>query len=133
MWRYLLPPLLVGYPLLIALAMVRRDRRLRHRAGSIPVHVRPAGTTRWIRGHALWVHDVLAFHASPAAWSSALYWVAHGHERAPTSEERWWMHRLGGDMVLGTFVLHDGDSVDVAARREYGHALRRRLRLETAA
>ncbi len=31
---------------------------------------------RWHRGHGLWVHDVLAFRGSPAAWQEGLLWVS---------------------------------------------------------
>jgi hypothetical protein len=37
-------------------------------AVGVPVRVREAHAKHWRRGHAIWVHDVLAFRGSPAAW-----------------------------------------------------------------
>jgi hypothetical protein len=85
--------------------------------------MRRAGKTKWSRGHAVWVHDVFAFRASPAAWNESLSWVAETQQRAPTPEERRKLHHLGDDMAVGTFRLNDGVSVDVAARSEYAPAL----------
>ena len=117
-WSYVLPPLIMSN-----LALLARYSRLRRRSGNIPVRMRRAGKTKWSRGHALWVHDVFAFRASPAAWSESLSWVAEITQRAPTQEERRRLRRLGDDMAVGTFRLSDGVSVDVAARREHGPAL----------
>jgi hypothetical protein len=128
MWRYLLPPLVMSI-----LVMTWRGHRPRRREGSIPVHVRPAGRRQWRHGQAEWVHDGLAFRAGPAALRETLFRVASSYERAPTSEERWWIHRHGGDIVLGTLLLIDGGSVEVAARRRYGPALFGDVRLEKAA
>ena len=117
-WSYVLPPLIISN-----LALLARYHMLRRRAGNIPVRMRRAGNTKWSRGHAVWVHDVFAFRASPAAWYESLSWVAAVDQRAPTPEERRRLHRLGEDMAVGTFRLNDGVSVDVAARREYGPTL----------
>jgi hypothetical protein len=117
-WNYVLPPLIISN-----LALLARYYMLVRRAGNIPVRMRRAGKTKWSRGHAVWVHDVFAFRASPAAWYESLSWVAETQQRAPTQEERRRLHRLGDDMAIGTFCLNDGVSVDVAARREYGPAL----------
>ena len=117
-WSYMLPPLIMSN-----LALLVRCYRLRRRAGNVPVRLRRAGKTKWSRGHAVWVHDVFAFRASPAAWYESLSWVAEIQQRAPTQEERRRLRRLGDDMAVVTFRLSDGVSVDVAARREYGPAL----------
>jgi hypothetical protein len=117
-WSYVLPPLIISN-----LALLVRYHMVRRRAGNIPVRIRRAGKTKWSRGHAVWVHDVFAFRASPAAWYESLDWVAAVDQRAPTPEERRRLHRLGDDMAVGTLHLNDGVSVDVAARREHGPAL----------
>ena len=101
--------------------------------GAIPVHVRPAGSGRWRRGRALWVHDVLAFRAGRGTRREERFWVVSSQERTPTTQERWWIHHLGGDMVVGTLRLHDGCPVDVAARRGHGPALFGAAVLEQAA
>jgi hypothetical protein len=117
-WSYVLPPLIISN-----LALLARYYMLVRRAGNIPVRMRRAGKTKWSRGHAVWVHDVFAFRASPAAWYESLSWVAETQQRTATPEERRRLHRLGDDMAVGTFRLNDGVSVDVAARREHGPAL----------
>jgi hypothetical protein len=118
MLRYMLPPLVIGILAFIACY------HLQPRAeGNIPVRMRRPGKKQWSRGHAVWVHDVFAFRASPARWYESLSWVADIHQRAPTSEERRRLHRLGEDIAVGTLRLNDGGSVDVAARREHGPAL----------
>jgi hypothetical protein len=50
------------------LVLVLRNRGLRKRALQIPMRLRVDPEGRWQRGHGLWVHDVLAFRGSPAAW-----------------------------------------------------------------
>ena len=76
--------------------------------------------------------DVLAVRTGLWAWREALLRVESGYERAPTSEERWWIHRHGGDLVVGTLVLRNGGSVDVATRRRHGPTLFGAVRLEQA-
>jgi hypothetical protein len=126
--QYVLPPMVMGL-----LGLIMRYRTVLRRDGNIPVHMRQAGKKKWSRGHAVWVHDVLAFRASPAAWSESLFWVADIQQRQPTSEERRRLHRLGDDMAVGTFRLTDGVSVDVATRREHGPALFGDVPLQEAA
>ena len=92
----------------------------RHQLSGVTVHVRPEGCARWQRGRARWVDDGLAFRPRSGRRHERLFRVAGGSERAPTSEERWWIHRHGGDMVLGTLRLHGGGSLDVVTRRSDG-------------
>ncbi|MGY1708308.1 hypothetical protein ACI8AC_02220 [Geodermatophilus sp. SYSU D00758] len=86
----------------------------------------------------MWVHDVLAFRASAAVvragseGGASLFWVTGIHRRAPTSDERRWVHHLGGGMVLATVLLEGGGSVDVAVRREHEPALVGGIRLDEA-
>ena len=66
---------LVGVPLWLCalgiLALVYRNRGLRKRHGDIAVRVQRTGKSRWTRGHAVWVSDVLAWRGSPAAWCTS--------------------------------------------------------------
>jgi hypothetical protein len=116
--QYVLPPLVMSL-----LGLIMRYHTLQRRNGNIPVRMRQAGKNKWSRGNAVWVHDVFAFRASPAAWRESLFWVADTDQRAPTAEERRKLHRLGDDMAIATFHLNDGDVVDVATRRENVPAL----------
>lgn len=118
MLLYLLPPMAIGL-----LTLIMRYRKLQGREGNIPVHVLTASGKRWSRGHAVWVHDVFAFRPAPAAWNVSLLWVTDIVQRAPSSEERRKLHRLGKDLVVGTLRLHDDVSVDVATRGEHEVAL----------
>ena len=117
-WSYMLPPLIISN-----LVLLTRYLTVRRRPANIPVRMHRAGKTKWSRGHAVWVHDVFAFRASPTAWYESLDWVAAVDRRLPTTEERRKLHRLGEDMAVATFLLDDGGSVDVAARHEYELAL----------
>jgi hypothetical protein len=51
--------------------LVFRNRNLRKRHADIPMRLRVDSMGRWHRGHGLWVHDVLGFRGSPAAWNDA--------------------------------------------------------------
>jgi hypothetical protein len=105
------------------IALITRNRKLRLRDGDVPVRVRRAERKRWSRGHGVWVHDVFAFRATPAAWNESLFWVEGIFRRAPTSRERQKLHRLGDDFVVATLHLTDGVAVDVATRGDHGRAL----------
>jgi len=73
---------LLGIPLWLCavgiLDLVFRDRGRRRRAVDIPMLPRLAVKGRLHRGHGLWVHGVLGFRGSPAAWNEALLWAAGG-------------------------------------------------------
>ena len=114
---------LVGVPLwLCALgifAVVTRNRSLRQRPGSVPVRLRKERDGRWRPGHAIWVHDVLAFRGSPAAWAESLVQVgavSHVHAERDRLEG---IHRLGDDVVVATFALVPDGSLQLAARAEH--------------
>ena len=89
---------LLGVPLWLCAVgifiLVFRNRGLRKRAADIPMRLRLAAKGRWHRGHGLWVHDVLGFRGSPAAWNEALLWAASGTTRELTSEEAHKFRRL---------------------------------------
>ena len=130
MWPYLLPLLVMCILASAGLALIMRHHRARNLEETFPMYVHRAGERKWAHGHAVWVHDVLAFRAraasSPAtsaAWYESLFWVTDIHPRAPTSEERWWVHHMGGGIVIGTVLLKGGGSVGVAVPREYEAAL----------
>ena len=114
---------LIGVPLWLCaigiLTLVMRNRELRKRPGNVPVRVRPAGKTRWMPAHALWVSDVLAYRGSPAAWKEGLFRVTAASERPADAEERKHLRRIGGDPVIATLTVDDGETtrrIDVAAR-----------------
>jgi hypothetical protein len=100
------------------LMLYRNNRSLRKRPGNVAVRVKPPGKTRWIPGHAVWVHDVLAFRASPAAWKELLVWVTAAAAREPTAEEAKKLHRLGDDKVVAALETAGGGTIEIAARAE---------------
>ena len=113
----------IGVPLWLCaigiLTLVMRNRALRTRPGNVPVRVRPAGKTRWMPAHALWVSDVLAYRGSPAAWKEGLFRVTAASERPADAEERKHLRRIGSDPVIATLTVDDGETtrqIDVAAR-----------------
>ena|SRR5437868_1199413 len=112
----------VGVPLWLCaagiLALVLRNRSLRKRGGDIAVRLRSNPEKRWRRGHALWVHDVLSFRASPAGWSESLLWTTSVDVREATADERKKLHHLGDRPVVALMTLSDGETVEAAARGE---------------
>jgi hypothetical protein len=110
----------VGVPLWLCaagiLTLVLRNRSLRKRGGDLPVRLRSAGGGRWRRGHALWVHDVLCFRASPAGWKEELLWVDDIVVRPATAEDG--LHRLGANPVVARLTIHDGEPIEVAVSEE---------------
>jgi hypothetical protein len=112
----------LGVPLWLCavaiLTLVLRNRSLRKRAGDISVRLRTAPEKRWRRGHALWVHDVLSFRASPAGWSESLVWTTALSVRAATAEERKKLHRLGDRPVIALIALKGGETVEAGASAE---------------
>jgi hypothetical protein len=125
----------VGVPLWLCaagiLTLLLRNRSLRRRGGDLPVRIRSAAGGRWRRGHALWVHDVLCFRASPAGWKEELLWVEELTIRPATDEDG--LHRLGGDPVVARLSVHDAEPVEVAASEEHAQRVagdwRRKLEL----
>jgi hypothetical protein len=105
------------------LLLVRNNSSLRKRPGNVPVRIKPHGKTRWIPGHAVWVHDVLAFRASPAAWKELLAWVTGAAAREATAEEAKKLHRLEGDKIVATLSVAGGGTIEIAARAENRDAL----------
>jgi hypothetical protein len=101
------------------LMLYRNNSSLRKRPGNVPVRVKPPGKTRWIPGHAVWVHDVLAFRASPAAWKELLVWVTGAVAREPTAEEAKKLHRLGDDKVVVVLSGVGIGTIEIAARDEH--------------
>jgi hypothetical protein len=109
----------VGVPLWLCAVgigvLVFRSRRLRSRPGDIPVRVLPAGRTRWIRGHAIWVSDVFAWRGSPASWTEALMQVTALRDRPASPAEMAKLHRMGGDLGVVELSGPDGETVTVVA------------------
>jgi hypothetical protein len=118
----------LGVPLWLCaaaiLTLVLRNRSLRKRGGDIPVRLRASPDKRWRRGHALWVHDVLSFRASPAGWSESLLWTTALSVRDATAEERKKLHRLGDRPVIALVALDGGETVEAAASAEAREPLR---------
>jgi hypothetical protein len=111
----------VGVPLWLCaagiLTLLLRNRSLRRRSGDLPVRMRSAGGGRWRRGHALWVHDVLCFRASPAGWKEELLWVEEVTVRPATEGDG--LRRFGARAVVARLSIHDGEPVEVAASEEH--------------
>jgi hypothetical protein len=120
----------VGVPLwLCALAittLVLRNRSLRKRGGDVPCRLRREPGKRWIRGHAMWVHDVLAFRGSPAAWKEDLVWVTEIALR-PAREEDGKLRRLGDAPVVAILTLAEGGTIQVAVDAAHADPLRNHL------
>jgi hypothetical protein len=118
---------LLGVPLWLCavgiLALVLRNRALRHRAGDLPVRVRRLGHSRWRRAHALWVSDVFVWRASPAAWSEDVRRVTDMRRSEPSGKEAKQLRRLGDGMVLVTLTQEDGGSLEVATDRAHAGLL----------
>ena len=106
---------LLGVPLWLCaigiLVLVFRNRGLRKRAADISMRLRLDAKGRWHRGHGLWVHDVLGFRGSPAAWNEALLWAADGTPRELTSEEAHKSRRLD-QPIVATFTAVDGPAFE---------------------
>jgi hypothetical protein len=96
--------------------LVFRNRSLRGRAADIPMRLRIDAKGRWRRGHGLWVHDVLGFRGSPAAWNEALLWAASGATRELTSQEAHKFRRLD-QPVAATFTAADGPGFEAVTTR----------------
>ena len=111
----------VGVPLWLCaagiLTLLLRNRSLRRRGGDLPIRMRSGEGRRWRRGHALWVHDVLCFRASPAGWKEELLWVDEVAVRPATEEDG--LHRLGVNPVVARLSIHDGEPVEVAVSEEH--------------
>jgi len=105
------------------LLLIRNNSSLRKRPGNVPVRVKPPGKTRWTPGHAVWVHDVLAFRASPAAWKELLVWVTGAVERQATREDAKKLHRLGDDTVVAVLSSAGIGTIEIAARAEHRDGL----------
>lgn len=94
--------------------LVLRNRSMRKRDEDIPLLLRHAASTRWHRGHGIWIHDVFAFRASPAAWSVELLWVQHAASRKPTGEELHRLRHLGHSPTILTLTTDDSAKVEIA-------------------
>jgi hypothetical protein len=118
---------LLGVPLWLCaggiIYVVLTNRQLRKRPGDVPVRVKQPGSSRWKRGHAIWISDVLAWRGSPAAWNEELLQVASLEVRSPNVEEAKKLRRLGEAFTVGTLTSVDGGSYELATDAEHGRAL----------
>ena len=112
----------LGVPLWLCaigiLVLVFRNRGLRKRAADIPMRLRLDAKGRWHRGHGLWVHDVLGFRGSPAAWKEALLWAAGGTSRELTAEEAHKFRRLEQPVAVA-FTAADGPAFEAVTTRQH--------------
>jgi hypothetical protein len=113
---------MLGVPLWLCaiaiLVLVFRNRGLRKRALNIPMRLRVDTEGRWHRGHGLWVHDVLAFRGSPAAWKEGLLWVSGVTTRELTAEEAHKFRRLD-QPVVATLAVADGPTAETVTERQH--------------
>jgi hypothetical protein len=118
---------LLGVPLwLCAVAitvLVLRNRAVRHRHDDMPVRRRFPGKKHWTRGHAIWIHEVLAFRASPAAWKESLLWVTAATMRHAEPSERHRLRGLGPEPIVVTVTDDEGLEVEFATDAEHAQAL----------
>jgi hypothetical protein len=113
---------LLGVPLWLCaaaiLSLVLRNRGLRKRRDDIPMRLRAKPDGRWLRGHGLWTHDVLAFRGSPAMWAESLLWVSGATPRELTAEEIHKFRRLDGAAGV-TLTVHGKQAVDAVTSRQH--------------
>jgi hypothetical protein len=110
----------LGVPLwLIALGLGSlgfRGRRLRSRKGNMRCRLRKPGAKRWLPGHAIWVHDVLIFDGSPAAWIEAIVWAKGAALREVSGPDAKGLKRLGPGAFIASIEEQPKGTVEVAAR-----------------
>lgn len=117
----------LGVPLWVCAAgiiyVVLNNRQLRQRSGNIPMRIKQPGSSRWKRGHAIWVSDVLAWRGSPGSWNEELLQVASVEVRGPDVDEAKTLHRLGDGFTIGTLTSVDGRTYELATSREHSRSL----------
>ena len=94
--------------------LVMRNRAIRHRSGNVTARRRLPGKTRWTRGHGVWVHEVFAFRASPAAWTESLIAVREIVTLSPTASDRKKLRTLAATPLIARLIDEDGEHVDFA-------------------
>src|SRR5438094_62942 len=81
----------LGVPLWLlavaVLSLILRTRGVRKRPGNIVCRLRRASGDGWIRGNAVWVHDVFVFRGSLAAWKEAQLWISSVDTGEPTGKD----------------------------------------------
>ena len=114
---------LLGVPLWLCgigfLILVVHYRSLSKRPEDVPVRVHRSGKKRWARGHGVWVANVFAWRASPAAWNETSVEVTSITVQTPSDEQRKSLHRLGDDFVVATVDLARGEAFDVATTADH--------------
>src|SRR2546421_3857788 len=109
---------LLGVPLWLCAGaitvLVLRNHAIRNRRNNMPVRRRLPGKKHWTRGHAIWIHDVLAFRASPAAWRENLLWETTETKRLPEPAEEPKLRRLGPDPMIVAVTDDPGLTVEFA-------------------
>ena len=76
------------------------NRRLRNRAGDLPVRVRHASGKRWRRGHGLWVDHVFAWRSSPSGWAESLDLIRSADVREPSAGKTEGLRRMKDPVIV---------------------------------
>jgi len=110
-----------GVPLwlfvLVVFLLIRRNQRLRQRAGNVTVHLRQPAGTRWNRGNGVWVDDVFAVRGGLADRNETFWRVTAATTRSPEGDDATKLGRVD-DPVIATLTLADGGYVEVAFPRK---------------
>ena len=107
----------------VVLALVARNYRLRNRPGNVPVQFRPAPGSGWSRGNAVWVDDVIAVRTGLGDRSESFHQVTAVTTRPPEAEEFNDLRRIE-EPVIATIQLADGETIEFAVARKHEGLLR---------
>lgn len=112
--------LMLGVPLWLCVlgisVFIFRNRKLRKREGDIPARLRLPGRKRWMRGHAIWVSDVLAWRGSPAAWRDEYFHVSGVAAPSAGGPEGTSPRWLGDEPEVVELTTVDGRVLGIATR-----------------
>jgi len=102
----------------VVLALVARNYRLRTRPGNVPVQFRPQPGSGWSRGNAVWVDDVIAVRTGLGDRSESFHQVTAVTTRTPEAEEVKNLQRLE-EPVIATIQLAGGEMIEFAVARKH--------------
>lgn len=101
----------------VVLALVERNRRLRSRPGNVSVRLRTAPGDSWSRGNGVWVDDVFAVRRGIGDRNESFMRVTAVTTRTPAEEEANELRRLE-EPVIATVRLADGGTIEIAVPRQ---------------